>query len=148
MFHGSRAILYSLTRPIVTNPNGGYALYTCTPTHFVVKISDGISSVDAAPMLCGGVTVYSSLKNNNCGLGKRVSLGHFTVFFFFLFFFFCKSYRYRKNRGSLTQADADTLKPGADVHIASDDEFDWAMKHLACLVIGYSSSTSFYPPSL
>ena len=38
-------------------------------------------------MLCGGVTVYSPLKNNGCGPGKKVGiigvggLGHFGILF-------------------------------------------------------------------
>lgn len=51
---------------------GGYADYHRAPSHFVFKIPDGIASEDAAPMLCGGITVYSPLKNNGCGPGKKV----------------------------------------------------------------------------
>lgn len=54
---------------------GGYADYSRTPGHFVVKIPDGLESEDAAPMLCGGVTVYSPLKKNGCGTtAKRVGI--------------------------------------------------------------------------
>lgn len=52
---------------------GGYATYNRTPGHFVVQIPDSLESADAAPMLCGGVTVYSPLKQNGCGPGKKVS---------------------------------------------------------------------------
>ncbi|BGP04007.1 hypothetical protein RTBOTA2_006899 [Rhodotorula toruloides] len=40
---------------------GGYADYHHAPSHFVVKIPDGLDHAIAAPMLCGGVTVYSPL---------------------------------------------------------------------------------------
>lgn len=56
---------------------GGYATYNRTPSHFVMKIPDGLESADAAPMLCGGVTVYSPLKQNGCGPGKKVSISHY-----------------------------------------------------------------------
>ncbi|KAF4977541.1 hypothetical protein FZEAL_5912 [Fusarium zealandicum] len=64
---------------------GGYALYHRSPSHFVIKIPDGLLPEHAAPMLCGGVTVYSPLKVFGAGPGKRVGvvgvggLGHFAV---------------------------------------------------------------------
>lgn len=66
---------------------GGYADYWRGPSHFVFKIPDQIASEDAAPMLCGGVTLYSPLKRNGCGPGKKVGivglggLGHFGVLY-------------------------------------------------------------------
>jgi alcohol dehydrogenase (NADP+) len=54
---------------------GGYAEYSRTPGHFVVKIPEGLASEDAAPMLCGGVTVYGPLKKGGCGTtAKRVGI--------------------------------------------------------------------------
>jgi Zn-dependent alcohol dehydrogenase len=57
------------------------------PSHFVFKIPDEIPSEEAAPMLCGGVTVYSPLKQNGAGPGKKVGivgiggLGHFGLLY-------------------------------------------------------------------
>ncbi|KAJ5624126.1 hypothetical protein N7510_000435 [Penicillium lagena] len=109
---------------------GGYALYNRVPSHFAIKIPDAISSADAAPMLCGGVTLYSPLKHNGCGPGKRVGiigvggLGHFGVLF-------------AKAMGAdkvvaISRKESkreDSLKMGADLYIATDDEPDWASKH-------------------
>jgi len=53
---------------------GGYADYHRCPSHFVMKIPDAIPSEEAAPMLCGGITLYSPLKNNGCGPGKKVGI--------------------------------------------------------------------------
>lgn len=53
---------------------GEYAYYCRAPSHFVLKIPDAISSEDAAPMLCGGITLYSPLKKNRCGPGKKVGI--------------------------------------------------------------------------
>lgn len=66
---------------------GGYADYARHPSAFVFKIPDGISSENAAPMLCGGITLYSPLKQNGCGPGKKVGivgiggLGHFGILY-------------------------------------------------------------------
>lgn len=62
---------------------GGYSDYCRAPGHFTVKIPDGLSTAEAAPMLCGGVTTWSPLKNNGAGPGKKIGiigvggLGHF-----------------------------------------------------------------------
>jgi hypothetical protein len=51
---------------------GGYADHCRMPALFAVPIPDGISSAEAAPMMCGGVTVWSPLVKNGAGPGKRV----------------------------------------------------------------------------
>lgn len=51
---------------------GGYAKYWRGSGHFVFKIPEGVASEAAAPMLCGGVTTYSPLKQNGCGPGEFV----------------------------------------------------------------------------
>ena len=53
---------------------GGYADYCRAPAHFAVKIPDELSLAEAAPMLCGGVTVYNPLVHNGAGPGKRVGI--------------------------------------------------------------------------
>lgn len=68
---------------------GGYAKYSRVPAHFAVHIPDELPSVVAAPLMCGGVTVYNPLKTNGCGTEgvKRVGvvgiggLGHFALLF-------------------------------------------------------------------
>ncbi|KAE8136369.1 chaperonin 10-like protein [Aspergillus pseudotamarii] len=113
---------------------GGYSLYNRTPSNFVIKIPDSIPSAEAAPMLCGGVTVYSPLKHNGCGPGKRVGiigvggLGHFGVLF-------AKAMGADKVVAISRKASksADSLKMGADTYIATDDEPDWATKYARSL---------------
>lgn len=67
---------------------GGYANYWRGPSHFAVPIPAGLDPAAAAPMLCGGVTVYSPLAQY--GAGKQAKdvgivgiggLGHFAVLF-------------------------------------------------------------------
>ncbi|KAN0063620.1 hypothetical protein ACQY0O_004070 [Thecaphora frezii] len=68
---------------------GGYARFSRVPAHFAVPIPDALDSVIAAPLMCGGVTVYNPLKTNGCGQEgvKRVGvvgiggLGHFALLF-------------------------------------------------------------------
>ncbi|PWN50254.1 GroES-like protein [Violaceomyces palustris] len=68
---------------------GGYSNYCRVPAHFAIPIPDSLESVVAAPMMCGGITVYSPLKENGCGTPgfERVGivgiggLGHFGLIF-------------------------------------------------------------------
>ncbi|CAM1510618.1 Fc.00g009530.m01.CDS01 [Cosmosporella sp. VM-42] len=106
---------------------GGYADYNRTHSAFVFKIPDALPSELAAPMLCGGITVYSPLKNNGCGPGKTVGvvgvggLGHFAVLF-------AKALGADKVVGISRKASKrdEVLKIGADQYIATDDDENWA----------------------
>jgi alcohol dehydrogenase (NADP+) len=97
----------------------------------VFNIPDGLDSADAAPMLCGGITVFSPLKNYGCGPGKTVGivgvggLGHFGVLF-------AKALGADKVVGISRKADKrdDVLKLGADLYISTDEDKEWA-KHNA-----------------
>lgn len=67
---------------------GGYADYHRAPGHFVLLIPAGLDPAMAAPMLCGGVTVYSPLVQYGAGTtAKDVGivgiggLGHFGLLF-------------------------------------------------------------------
>lgn len=85
-------------------------------------------------MLCGGITVYSPLKNEGCGPGKRVGiigvggLGHFGVLF-------AKALGADRVVGISRHNNKreDVLKLGADEYIATEDEKDWAKKHARSL---------------
>jgi len=78
---------YNSKYPDGSKSYGGYADYSRVPSHFVFKIPEEIPSEDVAPMLCGGITVYSPLKRNGAGPGKRVGivgiggLGHFGLLY-------------------------------------------------------------------
>lgn len=131
---------------------GGYALYNRSPSHFVFKIPDAIPSAEAAPMLCGGTTMYTPLKRNGCGPGKRVGivgmggLGHFGVLF-------AKALGADKVVGISRRANkkADALKMGADSYIATSEDSDWAGKNARSLDIIVSTVSSpevcIYPPA-
>lgn len=114
----------------IGNSYGGYATHNRTHSRFVFKIPDGLSSAAAAPMLCGGITVYSPLKLYGCGPGKTVGilgvggLGHFAVMF-------AKALGADKVVGISRRADKaeDAKAMGADSYIATAEDDDWADKH-------------------
>ena len=74
-------------------------------------------------MLCGGITVYSPLRQFRCGPGKRVGivgvggLGHFGILF-------ARALGAEKVVGISRSAGkrADVLKMGADEYVATDDD--------------------------
>jgi alcohol dehydrogenase, propanol-preferring len=65
--------------------DGGFAEFVKAPASHVVKIPDGLSPVDAAPLFCAGVTVYRALKQARISPGQRLAifgiggLGHVAV---------------------------------------------------------------------
>jgi alcohol dehydrogenase, propanol-preferring len=65
--------------------DGGYAEFAKAPASHVVKIPDRLSAVEAAPLLCAGVTVYRALSQVNLSGGGRLGvfgvggLGHIAV---------------------------------------------------------------------
>jgi len=122
---------------------GGYSDHNRTNGHFVFKIPDGLSSAHAAPMLCGGVTVFSPLKENGCGPGKTVGivgvggLGHFGVLF-------AKALGADRVVGISRKADKrdDALALGADEYIATGEDEDWATKNKRTLDLIVSTVSS------
>ena len=67
--------------------DGGYAEFVKAPASHVLRIPDSLSSVQAAPLLCAGVTVYRALKHADILPGQRLAvfgiggLGHLGVQF-------------------------------------------------------------------
>jgi propanol-preferring alcohol dehydrogenase len=65
--------------------DGGYAEFCKAPASHVVKIPDSLSSEEAAPLLCAGVTVHRALKQAKIRAGQRLAvfgvggLGHLAV---------------------------------------------------------------------
>jgi alcohol dehydrogenase, propanol-preferring len=65
--------------------DGGYAEFVKVPASHATRIPNGLSSVDAAPLFCAGVTVYRALKHARIQPGQRLAvfgvggLGHLAV---------------------------------------------------------------------
>jgi len=53
---------------------GTFQQYVLAPANYVTPIPDGLSSAEAAPMLCAGVTVYSALRKSGAKSGQWVAL--------------------------------------------------------------------------
>jgi D-arabinose 1-dehydrogenase-like Zn-dependent alcohol dehydrogenase len=99
--------------------DGGYQQYMVAPAEAVVAIPETLSDVDAAPLLCAGITTYNALRHSGALPGDLVGvqgiggLGHLGIQF-------AKKFGYQVaaiGRGSENAALA--KKPGASVYIDS-----------------------------
>jgi D-arabinose 1-dehydrogenase-like Zn-dependent alcohol dehydrogenase len=67
--------------------DGGYAEYLVAPADAVAAVPEGLSSVEAAPLMCAGVTTFNALRNSGARPGDLVAvlglggLGHLGVQF-------------------------------------------------------------------
>ncbi|RDL38956.1 GroES-like protein [Venustampulla echinocandica] len=134
---------YSGKYPDGSKSYGGYADYCRAPAHFAVKIPDGLKLAEAAPMLCGGVTVWNPLVNNGAGPGKRIGvvglggLGHFAVL-------------WAKALGcdevvviSRTNGKkVDAVRMGATKYIATEEDEGWHKKNARSLDLIVSTVSS------
>ena len=65
--------------------DGGYAEFMCAPQEAVAAIPDELSSAEAAPLLCAGITVFNALRNSGIRPGDIVAvqgiggLGHLAI---------------------------------------------------------------------
>lgn len=134
---------------------GGFGRYYRGPAHFAVPIPDGVPSEIAAPMLCGGVTVYSplvhfggggktgegALKGKAIGIVGVGGLGHFAVLF-------AKALGAEKVIGISRRGNKreDALKLGCDDYIATSEDHDWTKKHFRSLDLIISTVSSSQVP--
>jgi D-arabinose 1-dehydrogenase-like Zn-dependent alcohol dehydrogenase len=65
--------------------DGGYAEYLVAPAIAVALVPDDLSAVEAAPLMCAGITTYNALRNSGARAGDVVAvlglggLGHLGV---------------------------------------------------------------------
>jgi propanol-preferring alcohol dehydrogenase len=57
-----------------TTVDGGYAEYTFARASGLVRIPDGLSALEAAPLLCAGLTTYSALRQIEARPGALVAV--------------------------------------------------------------------------
>jgi D-arabinose 1-dehydrogenase-like Zn-dependent alcohol dehydrogenase len=77
------------TGPPVTGISfdGGYAEYMIAPSRALARVPDGLTDVEAAPLMCAGVTTFNALRNSGARPGDLVAilgiggLGHLGVQF-------------------------------------------------------------------
>jgi alcohol dehydrogenase (NADP+) len=105
---------------------GGYSTGIRAHEQFVFHIPDEIEDAIAAPMLCGGITVFSPLRNAGVKPGSRVAvvgiggLGHFGILF---------ASAMGAEVTAISHNDkkkADALKMGATNFVIADHEGKWA----------------------
>jgi D-arabinose 1-dehydrogenase-like Zn-dependent alcohol dehydrogenase len=67
--------------------DGGYADYMVAPAAALARIPDGLSAIEAAPLMCAGVTTFNALRHSGARPGDTVAvlgvggLGHLGVQF-------------------------------------------------------------------
>ena len=67
--------------------DGGYQSYMLAPVEALVQIPEGLSDVEAAPLLCAGITTYNALRHSGAMPGDVVAvlgiggLGHLGIQF-------------------------------------------------------------------
>ena len=67
--------------------DGGYAEYMIAPAEALALIPEGLSAVEAGPLMCAGVTTFNALRNSGARAGETVAvlgvggLGHLAVQF-------------------------------------------------------------------
>src|SRR6056297_580001 len=65
--------------------DGGYAEFMTAPQEAVASIPEELSSAEAAPLLCAGITVFNALRNSGITAGDTVAvqgiggLGHLAI---------------------------------------------------------------------
>ncbi|KAJ5806843.1 8-hydroxygeraniol dehydrogenase [Penicillium riverlandense] len=116
---------------------GGFATHWRGPAHFVFRIPDALPSAEAAPLLCGGVTVFAPLRKYGAGPGKTVGivgiggLGHMGILF-------ARALGADRvvaiSRSSSKRSDA-LQGLGADTFIATDEDKSWGREHARSLDI-------------
>ncbi len=85
--HCRRGEFFACDRTQVTglNYDGGYAEYITAPASAVARMPDELQPIDAAPLMCAGLTTFNALRNSNARPGDVVAvlglggLGHLAV---------------------------------------------------------------------
>jgi alcohol dehydrogenase/propanol-preferring alcohol dehydrogenase len=101
--------------------DGGYAEYMIASQHALARVPGDLKFVDAAPLMCAGITTYNALRNSGAQAGDLVAvqgvggLGHLGVQFANKLGFRTAAISRGKSKEKLAR------ELGADVYLDSDD---------------------------
>ncbi len=90
--------------------DGGYAEYMVAPASALARMPDGLPAVDAAPLMCAGITTFNALRNSGARPGDLVAifglggLGHLGVQYAVKMAFIRSRSRAGKTRKSLPRS--------------------------------------------
>lgn len=79
--------LCAQAQPTCVGRNGGYADSIRVNSRFAIPVPEGLESENVAPLLCGGITVYTPMRHHGIGPWSRVGvvgiggLGHLGIQF-------------------------------------------------------------------
>lgn len=102
--------------------DGGYAEYLVAPQEALALIPEELSFVDAAPLMCAGITTYNALRNSGAEPGDLVAilgvggLGHLAVQYAHKMGFKTVAIARGKDKADLAK------KLGADFYIDSESQ--------------------------
>src|SRR5580704_13543391 len=54
--------------------DGGYAEYMIAPASALARVPDDLSAVEAAPLMCAGITTFNALRNSGARPGEVVAV--------------------------------------------------------------------------
>jgi len=57
--------------------DGGYAQYMVAPVEALARIPEDLSDVDAAPLLCAGITTFNALRHSGARAGDVAAIDGF-----------------------------------------------------------------------
>jgi len=99
--------------------DGGYEQYMLAPAEALVRIPETLSDVEAAPLLCAGITTFDALRRSGAGPGDLVAvegvggLGHLGIQFASKFGYHVVAIGFGPESGALAK------KLGASIYIDS-----------------------------
>jgi D-arabinose 1-dehydrogenase-like Zn-dependent alcohol dehydrogenase len=83
--HGNAFACLTSTQITGVTYDGGYGEYMIAPAEAVAQIPEGLSPVDAAPLMCAGITTFNALRNSGARPGEVAAvlgiggLGHLGI---------------------------------------------------------------------
>jgi D-arabinose 1-dehydrogenase-like Zn-dependent alcohol dehydrogenase len=83
--HGNAFACLTSTQITGVTYDGGYGEYMIAPAEAVAQVPEGLSPVDAAPLMCAGITTFNALRNSGARPGEVAAvlgiggLGHLGI---------------------------------------------------------------------